>query len=170
MSFTHRKFRFIRKAARAQWYIGPWLYGSLALSVPALVFLLGIQRSLVAWSVCAAIIVLLTWRWWQQRRFESVFWEEKRKLLVWFEDGRLFASTDGVPLSDSESLSEICGIDALDERGSVVRLLVDKKDGTRTIYAGFDDMEAFAREFRSNASQAKFRRVRLGFPMKAKEI
>ena len=170
MSSTRRKFRFVRKAARAQWYIGPWLYGSFDLSVAAWVFLLGTQRRLVAWSVCAAIIMLLPWRRWQQRRFESVFWEEKRKLLVWFEDGRLFAATDGVPLSDSESLSEICGIDALEESASVVRLLVDKKDGTKTIYAGFDDMDAFAREFRSNASQAKFRRVRLGFPMKVKDI
>ena len=170
MSSTHRKFRFIREAARAQWYVGPWLYASLALSLPILVFLLDIQHSFVAWSAAAVVIALLVWRWRQQYRYESAFWEQKSKYLVWFEDGRLCASANDVPLPESESLSNISAIDALEEKGSVVRLLVDKKDGTKAIYAGFDDMEAFAREFRLNASQAKFRRVRLGFPMKLKEV
>lgn len=133
-------------------------------------FLIGAQSSFVAWSICSAVLVLLGWRWWQQHRYESAFWGQKRKLLVWFEDGRLWASADGAPLRESESLSDVSAVDALEEKGSVVRLLVDKADGTRTIYAGFDDMEAFAREFRLNVPGAKFRRVRLGFPMKLKEV
>jgi hypothetical protein len=170
VSSTRRKFRFVRKAARAQWYIEPWLYGSLALSLPALIFLLDVQRSVVAWSAGGVVTALLAWRWEQQYRYEAAFWEQKSKYLVWFEDGRLCVSANDVPLPESEPLSDISAIDALEEKGSVIRLLVDKKNGTKTIYAGFDDMEAFAREFRLNASQAKFRRVRLGFPMKLKEI
>ena len=170
MSYAHRKFHFVRKAARAQWYIEPWLFGLLALSIPGLVFLMGVHRSAVAWLACAIVIGLLVWRFWQQHRYESAFWEEKRNILVWLEDGRLFASKEGGPLPDPASLSDISAVDALEEKGMVVRLLVDKKDGTRVIYAGFNDMEAFAREFRLNAPHAKFRRVRVGFTMKLKEV
>jgi hypothetical protein len=132
------------------------LYGLLALSLLGMIFMIGAQRSLVAWLACAVVIGLLVWRWWQQRRFESVFWEQKRKLSVWFEEGQLRASAEDVDLQESESLSDINAIDALEENGSVVRLLVDKEDGTRTIYAGFDDMDAFAREFRLNAPRPSF--------------
>jgi hypothetical protein len=68
------------------------------------------------------------------------------------------------------SLSDISAVDALEEKGMVIRLLVDKKDGARAIYAGFNDMEAFAREFRLNVPHAKFRRVRAGFTLKLKEV
>ncbi len=105
-------------------------------------------------------------------RHEAAFWESRRRALIWLEDGRLYVSPEGAlkPESDAESLSDVRNVDALEERGKVVRLLVDKEDGTRVMYAGFDDMEAFASEFGLNAPQARFRRVRMGFPMKLKEV
>jgi hypothetical protein len=138
--------------------------------MPGLVFLMGAHHSVVAWLACVIVTGLLVWRFWQQHRYESDFWKEKQNVLVWLEDGRLFASKEGMPLPDSVSLSDISAVDALEEKGMVIRLLVDKKDGTRAIYAGFNDMEAFAREFRLNVPQAKFRRVRVGFTMKLKEV
>lgn len=170
MSASFRRFRFERKASRAQWYVGPWIHGSLAASVPLLVLLLGAQRSVVAWIACGAVLALAAWRWRQQRIHEAAFWEQKRRLAIWFEDGRLRASSDGVPLSGSEPLDDVTAVDVLIEKGRPTRLLVDRADGRRTIYAGFDDMEAFAREFRLAAPRAKFRRVRLCFPMQLKEI
>lgn len=170
MATTGRKFRFIRKTARTQWYLGPWMYGSFIVSTVMLVFLLGVQRSFVAWLVCAGWIALLGWRWRQMHRRESEFWGDRKGLLVWLEDGYLHVSSDGKHLPDPLSLSDVRAIDALEEKGKIVRLLVDKADGVRTTYAGFDDMEAFAVEFKLNAPQAKFRRVRFGFPMKLKEV
>ena len=113
---------------------------------------------------------MLIYRWRQMNRFESDFWKQKSKVEVWFEDGRLFASSDGKVLPDPESLMDVAAIDAQEERGRIVRLHVDKKDGTKDIYSGLDDMDAFAAEFKMNVPQAKFRRVRLGFPMKLKEV
>jgi len=103
-------------------------------------------------------------------RFESDFWRQKSKVEVWFEDGRLLASSDRKVLPDPESLLSVAAIDAQEEKGRVVRLHVDRMDGAKSIYFGFDDMDAFSAEFKMNAPQAKFRRVRLGFPMKLKEI
>lgn len=148
------------------------MYGSFVAGAIAIVFLLGVQSSFIAWAICVGVIALLVWRWRQMRRYEAAFWESRRKALIWLEGGRLYVSLEGalVPESDAESLSDVRNVDALEERGEVIRLLVDKEDGTRVIYAGFDDMEAFASEFRLNAPQAKFRRVRMGFPMKLKEV
>lgn len=170
MSTSFRRFRFVRKAARAQWYVGPWIYFGLALSIPGILMLLGLQGSVVAWAVGLALMALLAWRMWQQRVHEAAFWAEKRKLAVWFEHGRLYVGSHDAPLPQSESLQDVTAVDVLVERGQAVRLLVDAKDGSRTIYAGFDDMEAFASEFRLAAPKARFRRVRLGFPSRLKEI
>lgn len=148
------------------------MYGSFVASAVAIVFLLGVQSSFVAWAICVGLIAMLLWRWRQMRLYEAAFWESRRKILIWLDGGRLYASTNGALMaeSDTESLSDVRNVDALEERGKIVRLLVDKVDGTRDIYAGFDDMEAFAAEFRLNTPQAKFRRVRMGFPMKLKEV
>lgn len=169
-----RKYRFVRKAARAQWYLGPWGYGFSAVSLVAVVFLAGMQSSFIAWSICAGVVVVLFWRWWQMHRCELEFWKIRSRQVVWLDGGRLHVSVDGAFVSELEaeslSLSDVRNVDALEERGKIVRLLVDKDDGTRAVYAGFDDMEAFASEFRLNTPQAKFRRVRLGFLMRLKEI
>ena len=103
-------------------------------------------------------------------RMESDFWKQKSKLEVWFEDGQLFASSDGKVLTAPESLVNVVTIDAQEEKGRIMRLHVDKNDGTKDIYSGFDDMDAFSAEFKINAPGAKFRSVRMGFPMKLKEI
>lgn len=170
MSRSFRRFRFVRETARAQWYIDGWIYASFVLSMPLLVFLLGAQRSAVAWAACAAVLALIAWRWWQQRAWEAAFWERKRGWVVWFEDGCMHAASDGAPLPRTESLEDVAAVDVVFERGKPVRLLADKADGSRTVYTGFDDMDAFAAEFRSAAPHAKFRHVRLAFPMKLKEI
>lgn len=170
MSRAGRRFRFVREAARAQWYVAPWLYGSFAVSLPLLVFLLGAQGSGVAWAACAALLGLIAWRGWRQRAYEAAFWERKRALAVWFEAGRLHAAADGVPQPQSESLDDVAAVDVVFVKGRPVRLLVDRSERSRTVYAGFDDMEAFAREFRLAAPQAKFRRVRWAFPMKLEEF
>lgn len=164
-----RRFRFIRHAARAQWYLSPWLTGTIALSVVGLVFMMGAQGSVVAWIVCAGLVALLAYRAWQMHKYEAAFWEQKRALVVWIDGGSLHAESNEVRL-ESESLSDVKVVDALEEWGRIVRLLVDKSDGSRTIYAGLDDMEAFATAFRLNVPRAKYRRVRLGFPMKLKEV
>jgi len=170
MSGSFRRFRFDRKAVRAPWYVEPWLYGSFAVSLPVLVVMLGAQRSGVAWAACAALLGLIAWRWWRQRAYEAAFWARKRALQVWFEDGRLQAAADGVPQPPSEPLHEVAAVDVVFERGRPARLLVARPDGSRAVYAGFDDMEAFAREFRLAAPGATFRRVQRAFPMKLKEF
>lgn len=164
-----KRFRFDRRAARAQWYLSPWLTGAIALSVVGLVFMMGAQGSMVAWIVCAGLVALLAYRAWQMHKYEADFWEQKRALVVWIDGGSLHAESNGARL-ESESLSEVKAVDALEARGRIVRLLVDKLDGGRTIYAGLDDMEAFAAAFRLNTPRARYRRVRLAFPMKLKEV
>lgn len=129
----------------------------------------GAQGSVVAWIVCAGLVAVLAYRAWQMHTYEAAFWEQKRALVVWADAGSLHAEANGVRL-EPESLSDVTCIDALEVRGQLVRLLVDKVDGSRAIYAGFDDMDAFATAFRLNAPRARYRRVRLGFPMKLKEV
>lgn len=102
--------------------------------------------------------------------YELEFWKNRRELVVWLDGGRVYVTTDGASESVTESLCDVRSVDAVEERGKIVRLLVDKSDGTRVMYAGFNDMEAFTSEFRRNTPQAKFRRVRLGFPMTLKEV
>jgi hypothetical protein len=131
--------------------------------------MMGAQGSVVAWIVCAGSVALLAYRAWQMHKYEGAFWEQKRTLLVWVDGGSLHAESNNVRL-ESESLAEVKGVDALEVGGKLVRLLVDKVDGSRTILEGFDDMEAFATAFRLNAPRARYRRVRLAFPMKLKEI
>lgn len=159
-----RRFRFVRRAARAQWYIGPVLWSALAVAAVLMVFLLGAQRSLVAWLACAALLALLGWRWWQERRAEAAFWSDRRRLEIWFADGQLMAWASEGDAPAPVALAPVRAIDALVAKGRVLRLLVDRDDGTRRLYAGLDDMDAFAEAFRAQAPQARFRRVRRAFP------
>jgi len=99
---------------------------------------------------------------------ELAFWAERKELTVWFEDGKLVVrSTHETRATD---LSEYVSLDAVEEKGRIVRVLADRPDGQRDVYAGFDNMEAFAAEFRLHARGARFRRVKLGFPMTLKEV
>jgi hypothetical protein len=166
---TARRFRFERRAARAQWYLSPWLTGTIALGLVGLVFMMGVERSIVAWLVCAGLVALLAYRAWQMVRYVARFWEQKRALVVWIDGGSLHAESNGARL-ESQSLSDVRTVDALEVGGRLVRLLVDTADGERTIYAGLDDMEAFATAFRLNTPGARYRRVRMGFPMTLREV
>lgn len=167
MAIAARRFRFVRKAARAQWYLGIRYYA------PMLLLAIGyglLAQTRMAWILSALCTSLFIWQFWKERQREARFWNSRRDLVVWLDDGRLWASRPGLEHPEFEELDEVHAVDAVVERGEVVRLLVDDRDGKRTIYAGFDDMEAFAAAFRSNTPKARFRRVRFGFPMTLKEI
>ncbi|MCB1561634.1 MAG: hypothetical protein KDI75_11175 [Xanthomonadales bacterium] len=170
MSKSFRKYRKVRKAARARWYVGPWWNGLFIILMPVVVYMMGFSRYPVAWVACALIVGALAYSSWREKRLEALFWERQKDLVAWFDEGRLFASNNASPEPFVIDLDEFSAVDALEERGVVVRLLADHSNGTRSIIDGFDDMEAFAREFRLNAPRVRFRRVRLGFPNKLKEV
>ncbi|MBN8728877.1 MAG: hypothetical protein J0H15_14430 [Xanthomonadales bacterium] len=162
-----RRFRFVRKAARAQWYLGSVMHLSMVL----LALIYGFLASApVAWIMSTLVIAFWAWHWWKQQRQEAAFWESRRNLVIWLEEGRLWVHEPGLAAPNSEALDWVDSIDAVVERGRVVRLLVDDRSGNRRVYAGFHDMDAFATAFRRQAPRARFRRVRLGFPMRLKEI
>lgn len=171
MASTFRKFRYIRKAARSQWYINGWVF-VVFIVAPAL----GLAIYFMVWqqwpaaTLFTAYMAWSGWKWWKQRQAEAVFWDRRKRLLVWFVDGHLYASSDGVALSPPRNLSDVTAIDAVVVRKSIVRLLVDTQSGDRLLFVGLDDMEAFAGEFRLNAPHACFRRVRIGLTLKLKEI
>lgn len=131
---------------------------------------------LMAWrhwftsALFATYMAWIGWKWWKQRQAEAVFWDQRKRLLVWFEDGHLHASSNGVSLLPPKNLSDVTGIDAVVGRGGIHRLLVDARSGERFLFVGLNDMEAFAGEFRLNAPQARFRRVQVGLTLKLKEI
>jgi len=130
--------------------------------------LLGAQSSVVAWLICAVVCAYAGYQAWRELLVESAFWAGKKDLALSFEDGVLVVRSAHETLASD--LSEYVSVDAVEEDGRVVRVLADRPDGKRDIYAGFDDMEAFAAEFRLNAPRARFRRVKLGFPMTLKEV
>lgn len=163
-----RIYRLVRKAARAQWYVPFWLYLAWAPAAIAVVFWLGLEKKPLAWvcAIAAAGYFLYLAR--RVRNAEVTFWNARKDLAVWFEGGRLIVRSASA--TDSIDLSAYLSVDAVIERGRVVRLLADRSNDERDIYAGYDDMESFATEFCANARNARFRRVRLAFPMKLKEI
>ncbi|MHC9085588.1 hypothetical protein ACYX7E_11235 [Luteimonas sp. RIT-PG2_3] len=169
MTSTHRVYRFDRKAVRARWYFGPWIALFQAGSAVALVWLMGVQHSPLAWTVCAAWLAWLAWSWWRERGVERELWAFRQPIRVWFADGRLHVD-DGHGQSVEQSFDQVAAVEAIEAKGRVVRLLVDRKDGARDVYAGYDDMDAFASEFRSQVRNVPFKRMRGSFSGGLKEV
>lgn len=126
-------------------------------------------RGPVFWSLAGVYLTYTLWQCAGLRRFERARWDNKRRYEVWFEPGVMHVAVPLVP-AELVPLDSIVSIEAVMERSRVARLLVDDCSGERSIYSGFEDMEAFARDFRVAAPHARFRTMRMGFPMRLKEI
>ena len=145
-----------------------WWYAALVLAFPAVLVWLGYATSLGAWAVALLGMGYMARQALRMRRAEQQFWNARKDLVAMFADGRLLTTCHGEP--QAFDLAVYAAVDAVMERGRVVRLLADQAAGNRDIYAGYDDMQSFAAEFKRHARTARFRYVRLGFPMTLKEI
>lgn len=124
--------------------------------VPGLVFLLGAQRFWQAWVAALAWCAMCGWSWRRQHLAESRDWEIKRKIVVYFEDGELVAKSGAEFFR--QSLADLRSIEVYGTRWrGRERLVAVDESGTRRIYAGYDDMEAFVRDFRNQAPRAAYR-------------
>ncbi|MCX7557239.1 hypothetical protein OS187_10490 [Xanthomonadaceae bacterium JHOS43] len=168
---THRVFRFIRHRVRAQWYLGPRFHLPLLLSGPLMLWLWNAWRSPWGWALCLVFILWCARGWWREAQSEQQFWESRRGLRVWLVDGRLHVSDGELETEVPDDLGDVRAIDAIvDRKGRVERLLVERGEGRKGLYLGFDDMDAFAREFRMHAPQARFRRVRVTWATTLREV
>lgn len=127
------------------------------------------RNGLVFWAVASVYLGYAIWQALREQRFERERWEVKRRYELWFEPGVMHVA---VPLVQGETLplDSIVNIEAVVERSRIARLLVEDRSGERSIYSGFEDMNAFARDLRNAAPQARFRNMRMGFPMRLKEM
>ena len=155
---THRRYRYDRRAWRAQWYLGPWKrLGWAAPLIAGLAWWGG--GSLVAAALAVALAGIAAWRGWREWRQERAGWQHIGRLSLRFEPGRLVLA-EGDDDTGSLALDRVVSIDVVMARGRVQRLLVDDEDGTRQVFAALDDMQGFLREFRSQTPTARLRRMK----------
>ncbi|NYZ62865.1 hypothetical protein [Luteimonas deserti] len=166
---SHRRHRFSRQALRRGEAGVAARLGLAGACVGGLWWGLGRPDGAVFWSFAGLYLVYAAWQAVRERRFERQRWEVKRRYEVWFEPGVMHVAVPLVP-GESLPLDSIVNIEAIIERSRVTRLLVDDRSGERAIYSGFEDMAAFAHDFRDAAPHAPFRNMRMGFFMRLREI
>jgi hypothetical protein len=138
---TPRVHRYERKAWRRQWYLGPG--ARLACLAPL--------AGLVAWdrgdnrllTGCLLLVcVIATWRAWREWRRERHDRARIWRLTLRFDDGTLYLH-DGAGIRELSDLHAVVAVDAIGSRRRIERILVDARDGSRTLFAGLRDMDAF---------------------------
>lgn len=168
MASSHRRHRFSRRHLRAD------LFG-LRLRIlwvvaggGVVLWLTGLWVSPWAWAVFAALFALALYYGLRDERLEVARWEDRRQLEVRVRDGALHVSRIGGG-EQVESLGDVVSIEAILDGERVTRVLVDRPDGSRSVYAAFEDMDAFAADLRLAVPQARYRRMRPSFWISMKE-
>lgn len=166
---SHRRHRFSREELRrGELGFGVRL-GAAVAGVGVLWWAFDTPRGPVFWSLAGVYLMYTLWQAARLHRFERARWDNKRRYEVWFGPGVMHVAVPLVP-AESVPLDSIVSIEAVMERSRVARLLADDRSGERSIYSGFEDMAAFARDFRDSAPQARFRTMRMGLSMRLKEV
>lgn len=130
---------------------------------------MGSRRQSVADGLLLLACGIGLWRGWQELRRERDGWASVGRLRLRFEGGALFLH-EGAVLRESRALESVVAIDAIVSRRRVERILVDDRDGARTVFAGLQDMGAFLADLRVQAPSARYRLMTMGFPMRLKEV
>ncbi|GGD34610.1 hypothetical protein [Pseudoxanthomonas indica] len=150
-----RLHRFNRKELIRQFRFGTGLHIYFIAAVPMLVVLMGAHVFWQAWVVSLLWCAYGSWRWYRESRAETADWATQRKIVVRFVDGDLIAENGSesirVSLSDVKSI-EVYGT----RRRGPERLIAIDAKANRTVYAGYEDMDAFVRDFRAQAPRAQY--------------
>lgn len=166
---SHRRHRFSRSSLRGDLLgLAQRIIWTL-LATGFFAWAYDLWSSTIFWIVSALALAYAIWQGWRESVFERTRWEEKRRLEVWFEPGVIHMRRN-TGEHEAHALDGVTSIEAITVGGRVTRLLVDDSTGQRTIYTGFEDMEAFADDLRRAIPKVPFRRMRIAFTGKLKEI